>query len=351
MPANPKPFTPPAPPVFRHPPETGLVSVVMAVYQAEATVQAAIDSILSQTYPKLEVLLVDDGSTDGSAAILAGYSDPRVRVIRQTNAGVARARNHGLQEARGEWIAFLDSDDLWLPHKVARELAVIAEQPNPVGLVYSGYYAIDEADRLVNAPAVPVYSGHIRREVLLREGMLLPSTTLMHRDVIAAVGGFPVNSYHEDRVFFVRISQQFPIWPTAQRLVLYRQSEAGRCRRILSDYETALEAENSISTALAPYLTPDEQTLVKAQQDRSLLFRFLMYDQMKYARRMHRHVAFGWPQARAGGLKDKLAWLSLVTGINWLSATRRVYQFFSRRIMGPRLLEGILTPPGNTTGQ
>ena len=100
--------------------ERSLISVVVPAWRAEKTLAATLDSILAQTWRELEVLVVDDASPDGTLALAQSYAakDPRVRVIAQPeNGGVSKARNRGVREARGEWIAFLDSDDLWMPEK------------------------------------------------------------------------------------------------------------------------------------------------------------------------------------------------------------------------------------------
>ena len=100
------------------------VSVVIPCYNGAAFLRETLDSVLAQTYPPLEVILIDDGSTDESAAIAESYGPP-VRVIRQENQGESVARNRGMDEARGDWIACLDADDLWKPEKLERQLAAI----------------------------------------------------------------------------------------------------------------------------------------------------------------------------------------------------------------------------------
>src|SRR6185312_7639068 len=92
-----------------------LVSVVLPLYNKAPFITRALDSIAAQTYRNFEAIIVDDGSTDGSGDIAASYPDPRFRVIRQTNAGPGAARNRGVDEAKGEVLAFLDADDEWLP--------------------------------------------------------------------------------------------------------------------------------------------------------------------------------------------------------------------------------------------
>jgi glycosyltransferase involved in cell wall biosynthesis len=106
-----------------------LISCIVPVFNGERYLREALDSILSQTYRPLEILVVDDGSTDGTAALVAGYGD-RVRSLFQPNAGQAAARNLGLSEARGEFVAFLDQDDLWHPEKLDRQLARFAVRPD-----------------------------------------------------------------------------------------------------------------------------------------------------------------------------------------------------------------------------
>jgi glycosyltransferase involved in cell wall biosynthesis len=107
-----------------------LVSVVIPVRDGEAFVAAAIDSVCRQSLDDIEVIVVDDGSTDGSFAVAAGHSDGRVRAVRQPASGAAAARNHGARLARGEWLAFLDADDLWVPEKLRLQLEAFAATPS-----------------------------------------------------------------------------------------------------------------------------------------------------------------------------------------------------------------------------
>ena len=107
-------------------PVPGLVSVIIPAYNAAAWVRRAIDSALAQTYPQQEILVVNDGSTDTTAEVLAGY-EAAIRVLTQPNGGLSSARNLGISEARGEFLAFLDADDYWLPEKLARQVACLQQ--------------------------------------------------------------------------------------------------------------------------------------------------------------------------------------------------------------------------------
>ncbi len=128
-----------------------LVSVIIPVYNSASTLSQAIDSVLEQTYSNFEIIAVNDGSTDNSLELLKGY-DSKIRLITQANAGVATARNRAIAEANGELVAFLDSDDWWLPHKLARQVAFLQKHPK-IDLVHSAYQIVDENDKVTN-PAV-----------------------------------------------------------------------------------------------------------------------------------------------------------------------------------------------------
>lgn len=126
------------------------VSVVIPTFNRAYCVAKTVDTALAQTHRDLEVVLVDDGSTDGTEQLISERygSDPRVRYIRQTNAGVSAARNNGFANTRGDFVALLDSDDLWFPNKLAAQLAVFRAHPE-VGMVWSDMEAIDMQGRVL----------------------------------------------------------------------------------------------------------------------------------------------------------------------------------------------------------
>lgn len=124
-----------------------LISIIVPVYNVKKFIRETMDSVLTQTYPHWELLLVEDGSSDGSEDEIAAYmeekKDPRIRLIRQSfNQGAAKARNRGLKEALGRYIAYLDADDLWMPEKLERELAFVKEKT--AAFAFTGYEFADE---------------------------------------------------------------------------------------------------------------------------------------------------------------------------------------------------------------
>lgn len=317
-----------------------VVSVILPVYQGEDIVLRAVTSVLRQTYPRLELIVVDDGSTDGTVTQLEGIRDKRLRILRQQNQGVAAARNAGFRQAQGDYIAFIDADDIWLPNKLEEELRVAQSAGQPC-IVYSAYYAVDEALRLVNLPAIRTYAGQIFEAALSDEGLFLPSTSLIHRAVFEhlqnTAGGFQGACYHEDRVFFLRAAKVFPAFPTGKRLVLYQQSLSGRCRRILSNYKQALEAELSITNALQDVFDASELEQLARLQLKNLTMRFLMYGYLDSARK----VAQALSERNTGGqrlfigLKGSLTQWSLRFGVNFLMLSRLVLQWWLYPLLTP----------------
>lgn len=156
------------------------VSVIIPAYNAAGFVARAIESALAQTHPPLEILVIDDGSKDATSEVVARFAPP-VRLLRQTNGGPAAARNHGAREARGEWLAFLDADDRWLPEKLERQLAQ-ARDPD-IALVYSRPPTdLGHGGRII--PPVADFA------TLWRRNFLITSAVMVRRAVFERHGGF-----------------------------------------------------------------------------------------------------------------------------------------------------------------
>lgn len=126
-------------------PESGLVSVIIPAWNAARTLPRAIGSVLSQTWLRRELIVIDDGSSDTTLALLASYGD-QLRMVSQANAGPSAARNCGLREARGEYVAFLDADDYWLPEKLERQVALLDAQPD-IGFCSTATTVVDTQGR------------------------------------------------------------------------------------------------------------------------------------------------------------------------------------------------------------
>jgi glycosyltransferase involved in cell wall biosynthesis len=165
------------------------VSVIVPVFNSKATIQRAMDSVAGQTFTDFETIVVDDGSTDGSADIVTRCGGERITLIRhQQNRGAAAARNTAIAAAQGHWIAFLDSDDAWKPDKLARQLSVLKRSDRAIAACASGYYLHKDGRELTISLNIQPHK--FRREILFG-CTISPGTTLMvERRVFEEIGGF-----------------------------------------------------------------------------------------------------------------------------------------------------------------
>jgi succinoglycan biosynthesis protein ExoM len=304
-------------------PVDDLVSVIVPVYQGERIVLGAVRSALNQTHRHLEVIVVDDGSTDATQAALSTVVDERVQVLRQPNSGTAAARNLALSRARGRYVAFLDCDDRWFPEKIATELSLLRERADAIGIAYSSYYAVDDRGRLLNGAPIHGYDGSALDVLLDGEDFLMPSVCLFDRRIFDAIGNFSERHFHEDYEFILRATRYFPIFPTKQRLVVYRQSTSGKCRGILADFEAARDEELRVLSDIEDLLSPAQRARLQQNIVRSLYCRFLMYGFGRHAKRLLGQVDTA---ALRKGKKGWLAWISAKSGINLLAPARQSVQ-------------------------
>jgi glycosyltransferase involved in cell wall biosynthesis len=198
------------------------VSVVIPTHDRRAWLELTLRSVLRQSDDDLEVIVVDDGSTDDTAETLAGLSDPRVRVIRHdTPRGVGASRNDGAARANGEWIAFVDDDDLWAPDKLARQL----EAANAAGRawVYAGSVQVDEHSRIVGGQPPPPPEAVAR---LITRSNVIPggcSNVIVRRDEFERAGPFDLRLKNtEDWEMWIRLNEHGPPAWVPRPLVGYR---------------------------------------------------------------------------------------------------------------------------------
>ncbi len=226
--------------------EQPLISVIIPFMNAGPFLEETIRSVLAQSYGRLELLLADDGSTDSSTATARRYEREypgRVRYLEHpghANLGVCAARNLGIHHSRGELIAFLDADDVWLPRKLERQVAILDSQPE-AGMVYGPSRKwFSWTGRAEDAGRDKVYDLGIPADVLMRPPSLLalclerraitpcPSNILMRREAVERVGGFEESfrgryQHCEDQAFLAKVYAAVPVFVSGECWDLYRQ--------------------------------------------------------------------------------------------------------------------------------
>jgi glycosyltransferase involved in cell wall biosynthesis len=213
-----------------------LISVVIPCFNRQNYISQAIDSALSQTWTNVEVIVVDDGSTDGSIDILKSYGS-KIFLICQENAGVAAARNVGIYAAKGDWIALLDSDDVWKPEKLRCQISAVQQWPGCV-LTYTLCGTIDGCGELIGVPKVAVEN---RLETDALERLMhhchpTTSSVMMNRESLLKLEGFDSDFEQgggfaaEDWDLYIRLAETGPFAFVGNELALYRVHNDSKSR-------------------------------------------------------------------------------------------------------------------------
>jgi glycosyltransferase involved in cell wall biosynthesis len=208
--------------IVNNPDQKQSVAVVIPTFNYARFITEAVESALAQTLSPLEVIVVDDGSTDRTSEVMAVYaSDPRVRYLRQENRGLSAARNTGIRAARGEFIALLDADDRWKPEKLSRQLAEFTQEQ--VGLVYCGREVFDEHGTQNSDPADRSKCERAL-EWLTTATLFCPSSVVMRRRCFTEQGGFDESLRKvEDREMWIRLAKHWRFRCVPDCLVEWRR--------------------------------------------------------------------------------------------------------------------------------
>lgn len=205
------------------------VSVVLPVHDGGRFLREALESVLAQTLSDLELLVVDDGSIDETAAILAEIRDERLRVLRQDHAGLVAALEHGIAEARSPYLARMDADDVSLPPRFERQVAYLDERPG-VALVAPGVETIDEAGRPRGRVTLPDDDSALRRRLLLRNPFT-HGAVVVRAEAVRGAGGYRAGyGANEDYDLWRRIARDWRLGALPEILYRYREHSAAVTR-------------------------------------------------------------------------------------------------------------------------
>jgi len=305
-----------------------LISAVLCAYNGARFLGATLDSVLAQSWSAFELIVVDDGSTDETAGVLAAYRDPRMRVIRQTNQGTAAALKAGLAEARGEYVAFLDQDDLWDKEKLAAHLSVHQNKPS-LDLTFSWFQVIDEKGRRIGAQSRR-FRGSIGFADLLEDFVIAGSSNVVaRRSAVARAGGVDTaiaRLYDVD--LFLRIARlaKNNIEAVPADLMFYRR-HPGQITQNLESWKQEWEVVLEKMRQLEP-----QEAGAREHRARSNNYRYwarLAYEAENYSKSLG-FLRAGFASAPAYFLKDPRNWITAGASLCGLLLPRSLHHSLER---------------------
>lgn len=285
---------------------TDAVSIIIPAHNATATIKATMLSAMGQTHPNIEILVVDDGSTDDTVALVRQIAAgcPCVHILRKENGGVARARNHGIKAARGDYIAPLDADDIWHPEKIARQVAALSDAPHDVALAYNWFRRIDADGRVLPGSPSPIVDGYAYHRHLDWNFISNGSTPLIRADVARTVRYDPAlhdagNQGCEDYLAQLCIARRWKFLCVPAYLTGYRRTPGAMSTHVAQ----MLRSHIQMFQLVAEGAEPAARTIARGQQARL---------RVELARNQLRHAA----------LREVIGQLRHAFATDWLVATR-----------------------------
>lgn len=220
------------------------VSVIIQAYNSMNYLPKTLESILKQTFTDFEVLIINDGSTDNIVKWASQITDPRVKLISQEKQGQSAARNLGVVLAKGDYLAFLDADALWLPTKLEKQVNLLDKNPD-VGLVYTWVALIDEHGKPTSTVIKTHAEGNVWQQMIERPTVICSSSPLVRSDCFEKVGLFDRKlSVSADWEMWIRVASCYIFAIIKEPLVFYRQhynSQSKNCQKLLEDNSAVIE--------------------------------------------------------------------------------------------------------------
>lgn len=227
-----------------------LISVIIPLYHSEKTILETLESVFRQTFSDFEIIAVNDGSKDSTLDILATIKDPRLKVFSYPNSGISPSRNRGISHAEGEFIAFLDHDDLWTPDKLELQLKALQENPD-AAIAYSWVDLIDESSQFIRSHNRYSVSGDAFPKLLLDNIIHTASNPLIRKSALIEVGGFDESVFGpEDWDLFLRLATCYHFVAVPQTQVFFRMTATSASTNIArQETQTLKVIEGAFSLA------------------------------------------------------------------------------------------------------
>lgn len=234
------------------------ISVIIPAYNAEKTIAETIQSVQKQTFPNFELIVINDGSKDRTVEIVESIKDERLKIFSYENGGLPVARNRGISHATGDFIAFLDADDLWTADKLERQLMALEHNPE-AGVAYSWtcFMDVDEQGKPLSFLPSPKYSfaGNVYEKLLVSDFIHSGSNTLIRRQAIDSTGEFdPTLKSCEDWDYWLRLSNRWHFVVVPKHQILYRRTPGAMSSKVEVMKEASLIAMEKAYQAAPPEL-------------------------------------------------------------------------------------------------
>lgn len=207
------------------------ISVIIPLYNKASEVERTLRSVLAQKTQPMEIIIVDDGSTDRSLEVVRGVESPLIKLFTQTNQGVSAARNRAIAEAQGEWVALLDADDRWCEDYLSEQISMIERYPDCGA--YATAFKVDDGVREVVADT-PQSEGEVDFfEESMHRYVMIPSATLLRRELVLELGGFPEGMrMGEDQYLWTKVARSGKVAFSPKPLVIYSRAAENRSATI-----------------------------------------------------------------------------------------------------------------------
>ena len=247
------------------------ISIILPAYNAERHILKAIESVQQQTFSDFELLVINDGSTDRTLELLETVKDARLKVFSYQNSGVSVARNRGITHTKGDFIAFLDTDDLWTPDKLELQLTVLQQHPE-AGVAYSWTHYMDEQGKYCHADQPINFEGNIYADLLTINFLGNGSNPLIRRQALESVGGFdPALTHAEDWDLYLRLAARWPFVVVPKPQILYRQTSGSASSKI------EVMEKGSLSVIEKAFRAAPLKFQLLKNQSQANLYRFLAH--------------------------------------------------------------------------
>ncbi|MFW5808083.1 MAG: glycosyltransferase family 2 protein [Spirochaetota bacterium] len=238
-------------------------SVIIPVFNREAVIARAVESVLSQTFVHYELIIVNDGSTDRTKNVIMSYSDSKIILIESLNRGVSHARNLGIRQSSGQYCTFLDSDDQWLPHKLERDAVFIRDNPG-ILIHQSDEYWVRNGMRVNKKRYHEKVSGDIFAESLVM-CMISPSSVVMHRSLFTVAGLFDERmKVCEDYDLWLRITKDYPVGLIPEKTIVKYGGHPDQLSRSV-DAIDRYRVYSLTKLIMSGKLPPEKQHLAEAE--------------------------------------------------------------------------------------